>query len=38
MQLGLPMGLGAKAPMKPGGSMGLGFGIDLSKLGNKADY
>lgn len=38
MQLGLPIGLGAKAANKPGGSLGLGFGIDLSKLGNKEDY
>jgi hypothetical protein len=33
MQLGLPIGLGAKIAGKPGGS--IGFGIDLSKLGNK---
>ena len=38
MQLGLPLGLGAKAPAKPGGSLGFGIGIDLSKLGNKEDY
>jgi len=38
MQLGLPLGLGTKMPNKPGGSLGLGFGIDLSKLGNKEDY
>lgn len=38
MQLGLPLGLGSKIPNKPGGSLGLGFGIDLSKLGDKQDY
>ena len=37
MQLGLPIGL-TKKPNKPGGSLGLGFGIDLSKLEAKEDY
>ena len=36
MQLGLPIGGLGKVAGKPGGS--LGFGIDLSKLGNKQDY